>query len=273
LEVHNTAQLLAIENKLNQDEMYRSLFSALALAAGAHAATQVIDVGKGGSLAFSPNSLTAAMGDMLEFHFFSGSGGHSVVSSTFDSPCVPAPDAFFSGYQKADSTGDTTFVVNVTSTDPIWFYCSLASHCQEGMAGVVNPPSGQTLSDYTNAAMKVAHASAPAGLTGGSLTTISEAAASTSASSTEVRTGNQVTSGSSNPGGPFMSATGSSPTSSTVRTGVQASQATSTSGVVTGTGSTETPAATSKSDARRTNDMSVVFGLSVVIGGLVVLMS
>jgi plastocyanin len=45
--------------------MYRSLFSvlALALAADAKAATQIIDVGKGGSLAFSPNSLTAAVGD------------------------------------------------------------------------------------------------------------------------------------------------------------------------------------------------------------------
>jgi len=253
--------------------MYKSLFPVLALAAGANAATQIIDVGKGSSLAFSPNSLTAAVGDTLEFHFYSGSGGHSVVSSTFDSPCVPAPGAFFSGYQMADSTGDTTFVVNVTSTDPIWFYCSLASHCQEGMAGVVNPPSGQTLADYTNAAMKVAQASAPASMTGGVLTSIDEAAESTSASSTMVRTGVQASTTSINPGGPLMSASSTPASSSTERTGVQASQATSTSGAATNTASSTTPAPTTKSEARRTNDMSIVFGLSVVVGGLVLLMS
>jgi len=251
------------------------------LAAGAKAATQIIDVGKGGSLAFSPNSLTAAVGDSLEFHFYSGSGGHSVVSSTFDSPCVPATDAFFSGYQKADSTGDTTFVVNVTSTDPIWFYCYLASHCQAGMAEVVNPPSGQTLSDYTNAAMKVSQASAPASETGGVLTSINEAAESTSASSTPVRTGIQTTTGS---GGPLETATSTGSVSSTVRTGDQATTGSTQPGgplmTATSTGSVSSTvrtgvqaSATPTSEARRTYDMSIAFGLSVAVGGLVVLMA
>jgi plastocyanin len=43
--------------------MYRSLVSAFALAAGANAMKQIIDVGKDGAIAFSPNSLTAAVGD------------------------------------------------------------------------------------------------------------------------------------------------------------------------------------------------------------------
>jgi plastocyanin len=43
--------------------MYQPWVSVLALVAGAHAMNQIIDVGKGGSLAFSPNSLTAAVGD------------------------------------------------------------------------------------------------------------------------------------------------------------------------------------------------------------------
>lgn len=55
----------------------------------------------------------------LEFHFYSGSGGHSVVSSTFATPCIPGEDAFFSGYIPGSSTGDMTFVVEVNSTDPI----------------------------------------------------------------------------------------------------------------------------------------------------------
>lgn len=163
-------------------------------------------------------------------------------------------------------------MVNVTSTDPIWFYCSLSSHCQTGMAGVVNPPSGQTLSDYANAAMQVSRASAPASMTGGVLTSINEAAESTSASSTPVRTGVQAST-TSNSGGPLMSASSTPASSSTVRTGVQGSQATSTSGATTNTGSSATSTPTTKSDARRTNDMSIVFGLSVVVGALVVLMS
>jgi hypothetical protein len=144
---------------------------------------------------------------------------------------------------------DATFVVNVTSTDPIWFYCSLSSHCQSGMAGVVNPPSGQSITDYTNAAMSVKRASAPASVTGGVLTSINEGTESTMMMT--------VTTGS---GGPLETATTS--TSSTARGGEQA----------TPTSSGSTPAATTKSDGRRSNDMSVVLGLGVVAGGLAMLM-
>ncbi|KAH8750879.1 Cupredoxin, partial [Hyaloscypha finlandica] len=198
-----------------QIEMYQSLISLLALAAYVNAGTpHIIDVGEGGALTFSPDSLTAAVGDTLEFHFYSGSGGHSVASSTLESPCVPAPDAFFSGFLKADTTGDTTFVVNVTSTDPIWYYCSLASHCQAGMVGVVNPPSGKSITDYTDAAKKVARASSPATMTGGVLTSINEAAESTT-----------VGASSSGSGGPATTTTGTGASA----TGVQASPTSSTS--------------------------------------------
>jgi len=230
----------------------------LALAAAVNAGQpHIIDVGKEGALSFDPDSLTADVGDTLEFHFYSGSGGHSVVSSTLESPCVPATGAFFSGYQKADSTGDTTFVVNVTSTDPIWFYCSLGFHCQSGMAGVVNPPSGKSIKDYTDAAGKVQQASAPAAMTGGVLTSINEAAESTMTSM----------SGSTQPGGPVQTDTTTSSGASvtSVRTGVQATPTSTTS-----TGATPSP---TKSEARRGNDLSVVLGLSVVVGGLVALMA
>lgn len=44
------------------------------------------------------------MEDRLNFHFYSGSGGHSVVSGPFDNPCEP-DGSFFSGYIKGDQTG------------------------------------------------------------------------------------------------------------------------------------------------------------------------
>ncbi len=153
---------------------------------------------------------------------------------------------------------NTTFVVNVTSTDPVWFYCSLSAHCQSGMAGVVNPPAGESITDYTNAAMSVKRASALASVTGGILTSINEGTESTMMMT--------VTTGS---GGPMMTATATTMTSSSARGGVQA---TPTAGTATNTGSTSTPAATTKSEGRRSSDMSVLLGLGVVAGGLAMLM-
>lgn len=161
---------------------------------------------------------------------------------------------------KLTSTQDTTFVVNVTSTDPIWYYCSLASHCQAGMAGVVNPPSGKTITDYTDAAKKVAQASSPATMTGGVLTSINEAA-----ESTMVGTSSSAITGSGGPLQPATTTTSTGTSATSVQTGVQASPTSSTS-----TGATPSP---TKSEARKGSDLSILLGLSVVVGGLVVLMA
>ena len=40
------------------------------------------------------------------------------------------------------------FQVKVNSTDPIVFYCAAASHCSNGMSGIVNPSTAITLSAY-----------------------------------------------------------------------------------------------------------------------------
>jgi len=89
--------------------------------------------------------------------------------------------------------------------------------------------------------------------------------ASTTATSTEVRTGVQAPSSTIQPGGPIMSTTmpSSSASSTEVRTGVQASS--------TSSGATST--ATTTSDAGRMNGLSVALALSVVVGGLVVIMA
>jgi hypothetical protein len=72
------------------------------------------------------------------------------------------------------------------------------------MVGVVNPPSGETITDYTNAAMNVARVSSPATMIGGVLTSINEAAGSTITSMSS-----SVTTGS---GGPLQPATTTSNT-------------------------------------------------------------
>jgi len=264
--------------------MYRSFVTLLGLAALVAAKSIDIDVGENGGFKFSPNTVTAAVGDTLEFHFYSGSGGHSVVSSSFDSPCVPGPGAFFSGYIPGNDSGDTTFVVDVTSTDPIWFYCSLQKHCQNGMVGVVNPPSGKTIQDYSNAAQAVAAASAPGGLTGGVLTTIEDSSSTTASSS-----GSSATSGGSSATSTPATTTGGSTTASTTGTGGAASTASSKASAASSSGASATsskasaassaassaattpPAATG--DATHNGAKPVMLGLGVVLGGMVAMMA
>lgn len=139
----------------------------LALLPLALAATIKIDVGEAG-LVFKPDSVTAAKGDKLEFHFYPQS--HSVAQSTFAKPCEPLDGGIYSGFVPAsEGEAKEVFTATVNSTDPIWLYCSRAQHCQDGMVMVVNPPkSGNTLSAYKSSA-KSATTSSPASVNGGTL--------------------------------------------------------------------------------------------------------
>jgi plastocyanin len=58
---------------------------------------------------FSPAEVTAAVGDILEFHFAGTGGGvlggnHSVAQGVFGKPCEPAEGGFFSGYMPVNAT-------------------------------------------------------------------------------------------------------------------------------------------------------------------------
>jgi hypothetical protein len=74
-----------------------------ALAATAAAKTVVINAGQSG-LSFSPDSTTAEVNDVLEFHFFGSI--HSAVSGDFNSPCQMSSSGFDSGTinNKADGS-------------------------------------------------------------------------------------------------------------------------------------------------------------------------
>lgn len=99
-----------------------------------------VQVGNGG-LNYSPNDFSANVGDTVEFHFFGPE--HSVAQSTFASPCQPANNqAFFSGPISTTGTGPNpeVFTLTINSTAPIWIYCAIPSHCENGMAAVINKP-------------------------------------------------------------------------------------------------------------------------------------
>ncbi|KAF1990077.1 Cupredoxin [Aulographum hederae CBS 113979] len=134
--------------------------------ASTHAANIDIAVGQGGLL-FTPNTSTAAAGDKLTFHFYNLNGNtipHNVIQGTFDSPCQPMDGGFFSGTvttQGTDSVSRMSFVVEVKGDGPVWFYCGIGRHCQNGMVGVVNAPSDSPLSSYATSARSVPSSNTP----------------------------------------------------------------------------------------------------------------
>jgi hypothetical protein len=114
-----------------------SLLALLTLISAVAATTHNIFAGRDG-YTYSPNSITAAKGDLVTFHFYPGD--HDVVQGPFDTPCS-TNGGFYSGFINP-TTGEssTTFTITINDTDPIWIYCSQNGHCQSGMVMVINPP-------------------------------------------------------------------------------------------------------------------------------------
>ncbi len=82
-----------------------SAIALAALVASAAAKTIVVTAGQGG-LVYSPDSVTAAVGDTVEFHFFASF--HTAVQGDFNTPCMrgSASGGFNSGRinNKADGS-------------------------------------------------------------------------------------------------------------------------------------------------------------------------
>jgi plastocyanin len=95
----------------------------------------VHNVTVGPGLTFTPDTVTAAVGDWVQFTF---GEGHSVAESSFSAPCVPISGQ--AGVYSGFPNDGQVWRIQVNSTDPLWLYCSQTGHCQGGMAMVVNPP-------------------------------------------------------------------------------------------------------------------------------------
>ncbi|KAF2096708.1 hypothetical protein NA57DRAFT_58605 [Rhizodiscina lignyota] len=174
--------------------------TATALPSGVHA----VQVGNGG-FNFQPESLTVPVGDTVEFFFHPLL--HGVAQANFDDPCHPANDsAFWSGFMSVQSgVGSTSFKLKINSTEPIWYYCpqTTLKHCQSGMVGVINPPSGgnQTIEAFKDAAKNASTSSNPASVQGGIVGTADQVASSSGSAASSSPSGglgapNAVASGS-----------------------------------------------------------------------------
>ncbi|KAK5652233.1 hypothetical protein OQA88_10730 [Cercophora sp. LCS_1] len=121
-----------------------------------------------GSLEFTPDTVTAAIGDIVEFNFFPVN--NSVILSDFNTPCAPAKTGGFNSGFFATSSGQnpSAFQIVVNTTDPMFVYCGFPLHCKNGMSAVINPGKGQTLEAYRIASAKV-DAVVPNGVFGGQI--------------------------------------------------------------------------------------------------------
>jgi plastocyanin len=105
-------------------------------------ANKIVTVVVGGpQLSFTPNAVTAAVGDVVQFQF--STGNHTVTQSTETFPCQPiqVSGAVSSGHLPFVATSGqvSTFSMPVTSTAPMFIYCATGPHCQLGMVMIVNP--------------------------------------------------------------------------------------------------------------------------------------
>ncbi|PNP60496.1 hypothetical protein THARTR1_00520 [Trichoderma harzianum] len=187
------------------------LLSSLVGAVSAASSLQVVTVGKGGSLSYSPDTITAAVGDKVEFQFYGPT--HSVVQASFDEPCTAfnGGTGFFAGMStNGNGPNPNSFTITINDTNPVWFYCGFPGHCQAGMVGVINVSSNrsETLDIFKSNAANAAKSTTPKQQQGGVIGAFvnpSSASTASTASTASATGGSPVTQTSS---GPVPSQTG-----------------------------------------------------------------
>lgn len=164
-------------------------------------ATQTIIAGMGGlmDLSFTPPTVQAAAGTFVEFQF--NANNHSVAGSALSAPCQPANGSFFAGFGFSALSGpaSNSFVLNITGTEPIYFYCPQIlqgfKHCALGMVGIINPPTPQTQAQFVaNAMAPNVSVIMPTVVAGGSVVS-NTTTASTAPSATPTSAANHLTFG------------------------------------------------------------------------------
>lgn len=108
--------------------------------------SKIIPVLVGGTaLTFTPNSVIANPGDVLQFQF--AARNHTVTQSLPNSPCrpieaavgvAPGVNSGFIPFDGGASGMVGTFNVPVMTNQPMFLYCAQAMHCQQGMVMTVN---------------------------------------------------------------------------------------------------------------------------------------
>ncbi|KAI1460864.1 Cupredoxin [Annulohypoxylon moriforme] len=151
--------------------------AATSAAAGA-AATHTVTVGGAAGLVYTPDSITANVGDMVIFEFMSAN--HTATQSTFATPCKIMEGGMDSGFQpNANNTVNPPpkVAMQVMTTDPLWFYCRQSGHCGKGMTFSINPSAAKTQAMFQAMAIQQNGTGAGSAITGNSTESASSAVA------------------------------------------------------------------------------------------------
>ncbi|KUL84498.1 hypothetical protein ZTR_06159 [Talaromyces verruculosus] len=184
-------------------------YNSMAMAAGT---THMVTVGGTAGLVYTPSSINAAVGDIVQFNF--ESKNHSVTQSSFATPCVKTTGGFDSGFMPNINNSVSPAPMlqfQVTVSTPIWMYCAQTGHCGQGMVFSINPTAAKSQAAFESAA-KAQNGTAAAGGTGAAM---GAGAAASSGSATS----------------------GSATSESTATSSVAAVAAATSASVATGTGS------------------------------------
>lgn len=132
---------------------------SLAPAAPAGAATHTVVVGgmkpvatgMAPALLYTPESITANVGDMVMFVFMQKN--HTATQSTFAEPCRKMEGGMDSGFMaNPEGKEGVTWNMTVATTEPLWFYCKQQNgiHCGKGMVFSVNAATtgDKTMADF-----------------------------------------------------------------------------------------------------------------------------
>nr|GAT61255.1 predicted protein [Mycena chlorophos] len=99
-----------------------------------------VNVAPNEQFVFTPNSITASVGDQVTFWFPNNGLTHSVTQSSMAAPCthLTASSNSSAGFDSG-LTADTQFTITISdASQPIFFHCKQVLHCGMGMVGVIN---------------------------------------------------------------------------------------------------------------------------------------
>jgi len=153
------------------------------LATAVLATSWQVQVGGVNGLNYNPQTVTAAVGDTVEFIFMAKN--HTATQSTFAAPCEPMSGGIDSGFMVVapNATQVPSMTITVNDTTPLWFFCRQTTHCEKGMVFAVNPTANKTYQAFQAAANASAPDGTPASATSSSGTGSGSAATASPSSS------------------------------------------------------------------------------------------
>ncbi|KAF7855460.1 hypothetical protein EAF04_010202 [Stromatinia cepivora] len=111
----------------------------------AGAATHTVIVGGAAGTVYTPDTVSAAVGDMVVFNF--ETKNHTLTQSGFATPCEKLADGMDTGFvPNVNNTINPppSMAVQVMTDTPQWFYCRQAGHCGLGMVFSINPTASKS---------------------------------------------------------------------------------------------------------------------------------